>query len=77
MAVKIFRAADYTLFSKFHFVSSDMWAATYRIAGKFGGDNVWRIDSYKLFGEEKFGEWLSTKKIFRGASLRFLCATIQ
>ena len=35
----------------------------YRIAGKFGGDNVWRIDSCKLFGEEKFGEWLSTKKI--------------
>ena len=28
----------------------------YRIAGKFGGVNVWRIDSYKLFGEEKFGE---------------------
>ena len=35
----------------------------YRIAGKFGGDNVWRIDSCKLFGEEKFGEWLLTKKI--------------
>ena len=30
----------------------------YRIAGKFGGDNVWRIDSCKLFGKEKFGEWL-------------------
>ena len=28
----------------------------YRIAGKFGGVNVWRNDSYKLFGEEKFGE---------------------
>ena len=38
-------------------------AIRYRIAGKFGGDNVWRIDSCKLFGEEKFGEWLSTKKI--------------
>ena len=34
-----------------------------RIAGKFGGDNIWRIDSYKLFGEEKLGEWLSIKKI--------------
>ena len=35
----------------------------YRIAGKFGGDNVWRIDLYKLFGEEKFGEWLDQPKI--------------
>ena len=31
----------------------------YRIAGKFGEVNVWRIDFYKLFGEEKFGEWFA------------------
>ena len=28
----------------------------YRIAGKFGGDKVWRIDSFRAFGERKFGE---------------------
>ena len=33
----------------------------YHIAGKFGGNNVWQIDSYKLVGEEKFGKWCSTK----------------
>ena len=28
----------------------------YRIAGKFGGGKVWRIDSFRAFGERKFGE---------------------
>ena len=27
-----------------------------RIAGKFGGGKVWRIDSVRAFGERKFGE---------------------
>ena len=42
-------------------LSVSLWMV-YCIAGKFGGDNVWRIDSYKLFGEEKFGEWLDQPK---------------
>ena len=29
---------------------------TYRIVGKFGGEKVWRIDSFQAFGERKFGE---------------------
>ena len=32
----------------------------YRIAGKFGGDNVWRKWMDKDFGEKKFGELVST-----------------
>ena len=28
----------------------------YRIARKFGGEKVWRIDSFRAFGERKFGE---------------------
>ena len=28
----------------------------YRIAGKFGRDKVWRIDSFRAFGERTFGE---------------------
>ena len=28
----------------------------YRIAGKFGGEKVWRIDSFRAFGERKFSE---------------------
>ena len=28
----------------------------YRIAGKFGGGKVWRIDSVQAFGERKFSE---------------------
>ena len=28
----------------------------YCIAGKFGGEKVWRIDSFQAFGERKFGE---------------------
>ena len=28
----------------------------YHIAGKFGGEKVWRIDSFQAFGERKFGE---------------------
>ena len=28
----------------------------YRIVGKFGGGKVWRIDSFRAFGERKFGE---------------------
>ena len=34
----------------------------YRIAGKFGGHNAWRIYSYKLIGEKKFGKWLDQAK---------------
>ena len=28
----------------------------YRIAGKFGRGKVWRIDSFRVFGEKKFDE---------------------
>ena len=28
----------------------------YRIAGKFGGQNVWRIYYFQTFGGKKFGE---------------------
>ena len=28
----------------------------YHIAGKFGGGEVWQIDSFQAFGERKFGE---------------------
>ena len=28
----------------------------YRIVGKFGGENVWRIYSFQAFGGKKFGE---------------------
>ena len=28
----------------------------YCIAGKFSGEKVWRIDSFRAFGERKFGE---------------------
>ena len=28
----------------------------YRIAGKFGGGKVWRIDSFRAFGKRKFDE---------------------
>ena len=42
--------------------------------GKFGGNNVWQIDSYKLFSKEKFGKWLSAKKLLLcRASLCFMC----
>ena len=27
-----------------------------RIAGEFGGEKVWQIDSFQAFGERKFGE---------------------
>ena len=30
----------------------------YRIAGKFGGEKVWRIDSFQALSERKFGELL-------------------
>ena len=30
----------------------------YRIAGMFGGVNVWRIAGLKVIGEIKFGEWI-------------------
>ena len=30
----------------------------YRIAGMFGGVNVWRIAEFKVIGEIKFGEWI-------------------
>jgi len=28
----------------------------YHIAGKFGGDEVWRIYSFQAFGKKKFGK---------------------
>ena len=28
----------------------------YRMEAKFGGGKVWRIDSFRAFGERKFGE---------------------
>ena len=28
----------------------------YRIAGKFGGDKVWRINSFRALGKRKFEE---------------------
>ena len=28
----------------------------YRIAGKFGGGKVWRIDLFRAFGKRKFGK---------------------
>ena len=28
----------------------------YRIAGKFGRGKVWQINSFRAFGERKFGE---------------------
>ena len=31
----------------------------YRIAGKFGGGKVWRIESFRAFGERKFGELIN------------------
>ena len=30
----------------------------YRIAGMFGGVDVWRITNLKVIGEIKFGEWI-------------------
>ena len=29
---------------------------TYRIAGKFGGENIWQIYLFRTFGKKKFGE---------------------
>ena len=29
---------------------------SYHIAGKFGREKVWQIDSFPAFGERKFGE---------------------
>ena len=33
-----------------------IYIATYRIAGKFNGENVWQIYSFQAFGGKKFGE---------------------
>ena len=30
--------------------------ASYRIVGKFGGDKVWQIVSFRAFGKRKFGK---------------------
>ena len=30
----------------------------YRMVGKFGGVKLWRICSFLVLGEEKFGEWI-------------------
>ena len=32
---------------------------SYRIVGKFGGGKVWRIESFRAFGETKFGELIN------------------
>ena len=40
----------------FSILMESVLKSSYCIVGKFGGVNVWRNDSYKLFGEEKFGE---------------------
>ena len=37
-------------------------AFKYRIAGKFGGENVWRIYSFQAFGGKKFGERIDQPK---------------
>ena len=29
---------------------------TYRMEGKFGGGKIWRMDSFRAFGERKFGK---------------------
>ena len=33
-----------------------MYPYIYHIAGKFGGEKVWQIDSFRAFGKRKFGE---------------------
>ena len=33
------------------------------IAGKFGRDNIWRIDSYKLFGRKSLANGRQSKEI--------------
>ena len=45
------------------FITTDIETITtrftiYRIAGMFGGFNVWRIAELKVIGEIKFGEWI-------------------
>jgi len=32
------------------------------IAGKFGGDKVWQIYSFRAFGKKKFGKWIDSAK---------------
>ena len=39
-------------------VHSLFFISAYRIAGMFGGINVWRIVELKVIGEIKFGEWI-------------------
>ena len=43
-----------------HLASYDMLdvciESNYRIAGKFGVEKVWRIDSFQAFGKRKFGK---------------------
>ena len=34
----------------------------YRIAGKFGGENVWRTYSFQTFGGKKFSESIDQPK---------------
>ena len=38
------------------YVPSTWLSKIYCIAGKFGRGKVWRIDSFRAFGERKFGE---------------------
>ena len=53
-------------------------SVNYRIAGKFGGDNVWRIYSYKLVGEKSLANGLIKPKNNYCVTCRFiLCATIK
>ena len=62
-----------------HVLDTDLedYRKHYQIAGKFGGDKVWRIYSW----QEKFGEWIDqAKKSFQGtcngALLRFMLQVI-
>ena len=36
----------------------NVYMCIYRIAGMFGGINVWRIVELKVIGEIKFGKWI-------------------
>ena len=36
----------------------------HRIAGKFGGENVWRIYSFQAFDGKKFGKWIDQPNVY-------------
>ena len=47
----------------------EFWNMLYRIAKKFGGENVWQIYSFQAFGGEKIGESIDQPK---GYSIKLL-----